>query len=82
MTPVEPNMEPMGDDMIKFTQSGSFGRTESFLKRNRDQSAVIRKIVLKYADDGLEALKLLTPKDSGFTAEHWSYKLTKNGISY
>ena len=68
--------------MIKFTQSGSFARTESFLKRNRNQSAIIRKIVLKHADAGLEALKLLTPKDRGFTAEQWSYKLTKNGISY
>lgn len=82
MPHVEPSLGPAGDIMIKFTQSGSFGRTEAFLKRNKNQSAIIQKIVLKHADAGLEALKLLTPKDSGFTAEKWTYKLTKNGISY
>ena len=67
---------------IKFSLKGSFNRTESFFKNNKDQTSLIRTIVQKHADAGLEALKLLTPKDSGFTAEQWSYKITKNGIIY
>ena len=68
--------------MLKFTQSGNFNRTEAFFNKNKDVSAIIRKIVTKYANDGLNALKLLTPKDSGLTADQWSYKIRKNGIVY
>lgn len=68
--------------MLRFTQSGNFNRTEAFFKKNKDVSAIIRKIVTKYANDGLNALKLLTPKDSGLTADQWSYKIQKNGIVY
>ncbi len=68
--------------MLKFTLTGSFNRTEAFFKKNKNVSTIIRKIVTKYANDGLNALKTLTPMDSGFTANQWSYKIKDNGIVY
>lgn len=61
--------------MIKFVHKGDFRKTEEFLKRNKDLD--IRTILNTYGQKGVEALSENTPKDSGKTAESWSYEIVK-----
>lgn len=61
--------------MIKFVHKGDFKKTEEFLKRNKDLD--IRTILNAYGQKGVEALSENTPKDSGKTAESWSYEIVK-----
>lgn len=61
--------------MIKFVHKGDFRKTEEFLKRNKDLD--IRTILNAYGQKGVEALSENTPKDSGKTAESWSYEIVK-----
>lgn len=61
--------------MIKFVHKGDFKKTEEFLKRNKDLD--IRTILNTYGQKGVEALSENTPKDSGKTAESWSYEIVK-----
>ena len=61
--------------MIKFTQKGNFRKTSSFLKRlgNGDYYQGLDII----AQQGVEALMEATPRDTGKTAESWSYSIVK-----
>lgn len=59
---------------ISFKQKGSFKTTEKFLKRMREQRFFNK--LQKYGQDGVEALRLATPKDTGKTAASWSYEVT------
>jgi len=65
--------------MISFKQSGDFKNTESFLTRvaNIDH----KEILHKYGKEGVLALSKATPKQSGTTANCWSYKIIQNGGS-
>lgn len=61
--------------MISFTVSGSYKKTEKFL---RDMDAA------KYADgldalarEGVQALMANTPKETGLTATSWDYTIEK-----
>lgn len=58
---------------IYFTTSGSFKNMERFLKSMGTLN--IRKIVEPLAQQGVEALRQATPKDSGLTAESWDYEI-------
>lgn len=61
--------------MIKFKQKGDFKKLDSFFERAKE---VIRVGDLnKYGRAGVEALRAATPKDSGETANSWSYDIIR-----
>jgi len=66
--------------MITFTHKGSFKKTNRFL------FGVIginyRAMLEKYGQEGVTALSLATPRDSGETANSWSYTIkdTRGGV--
>lgn len=56
--------------VVMFRQKGDFRRTSDFLKRaNRLNLDVILN---QYGQEGVEALRAATPKDTGTTANSWS----------
>lgn len=60
---------------IVFRQKGNFKNTERFLKRaNRFN---IDQLLERYGQEGVEALRATTPKDTGLTANSWYYKVKK-----
>lgn len=62
--------------MIKVISKGNFKKTEEMLKRSGNWS---NKIDLdKYGSKGVAALKEATPKDTGLTANSWSYNITRS----
>lgn len=63
--------------MIKFESTGSFSRTETFLKRVT--SGDIFRSLSRQAEIGRNALARATPVDSGQTAEAWSSRVSKRG---
>jgi hypothetical protein len=67
--------------MISFSHSGDFTRTLKYLNGLRGRQ--YRAILEKYAKEGVEALRLATPKDTGNTADSWDYRIvtTKKGFS-
>lgn len=60
---------------ITFTQKGNFKKTDRFL-HGLIEHHYMRKL-RHYAAKGVEALKAHTPKDSGETAEAWSYEIVE-----
>lgn len=62
--------------MITVKQKGDFSRTTRFLNRAKD----LRKIIDldKYGKEGVAALSVMTPQDTGETANSWYYKI-ENG---
>lgn len=61
--------------VIVFRQKGNFKNTERFLKRaNRFN---IDQLLERYGQEGVEALRAATPKDTGLTANSWYYKVKK-----
>lgn len=61
--------------VVMFRQKGNFRRTSDFLKRaNRLNLDVILN---QYGQEGVEALRAATPKDTGTTANSWSYIVHK-----
>ena len=62
--------------MIKVISKGNLKKTEEMLKRSGNWSS---KIDLdKYGSKGVAALKEATPKDTGLTANSWSYNITRS----
>lgn len=61
--------------MIEFRNKGNFDKTFAFLKRNR-------KLTLprleEYGQEGVNALREATPKDTGLTADSWYYEITES----
>lgn len=64
---------------VNFTHKGNFNRLERFLAKAIKIKPVIRMILNKYGRKGVEALAAATPKESGKTAESWSYEIEENG---
>ena len=66
---------------ITFTHNGDLKKTESFLKKMLKLD--LRSKLERYGQKGVSALASATPKDSGKTAESWSYEITQDekGIS-
>jgi len=60
--------------MITIKHSGNFNLTERFL--NKSLKFNPRKILEKYAIQGVAALTAATPRDSGATASSWGYQIT------
>lgn len=66
--------------MINVTTSGSFNKTESFLKAMGKLD--IMSILEKHGQAGVTALSTATPIESGRTAAAWGYKVTRKGNNY
>ncbi len=64
---------------VNFTHKGNFNRLERFLAKAIKIKPVIRMILNKYGRKGVEALAAATPKESGKTAESWSYEIEESG---
>lgn len=60
---------------ITVTHRGEYSKVQMYLKKLLNKS--YRETVTKYADQGLEALREYTPKDTGKTAASWSYEITE-----
>ena len=63
--------------VISMTTSGDFKKTEGFLHRIIQFKYSQR--LRHYGELGVQALRLATPKDSGKTAESWSYEIKQEG---
>ena len=61
---------------ISFRQKGDFKKTERFLKKA--EKADIWDRLEEYGREGVEALAMATPVDSGLTADSWSYEIRKS----
>lgn len=66
--------------MIRFKHSGNFKNTERFLKKARDLK--LTPIFAKYGVQGVTALSMSTPKDSGDTANSWGYEILERRDGY
>lgn len=66
--------------MIYFSKRGNFEKLDEYFKKAK--SATRRNILEKYGQMGVEALAEATPKDTGLTANSWSYDIytSKNKI--
>jgi len=67
--------------MITFKHKGNFNKSEYFLTHAKRVDYV--SILTRYGDIGLRALESATPKDTGLSANSWSYKVnkTQRGVS-
>ena len=68
--------------MIKMTHKGSFKNAERFFDNSKDLSRRLRTAFERYGAEGVEALRSATPKDSGLTADGWSYTIESWGIGF
>lgn len=67
--------------MISIRSRGSFNKVESFLRRMKTQNK-IEDILHKYGVEGVSALSLATPEESGKTAHSWGYEVKRRGSVY
>lgn len=60
--------------------SGNFKNTERFFKKVKDSK--LDRVLQKYGNEGVSALALATPKDTGLTAASWKFVIrrTFNGF--
>lgn len=65
--------------VVMFRQKGDFRRTSDFLKRANRLN--LDAILNQYGQEGVEALRAATPKDTGTTANSWSYVVHKGAGS-
>lgn len=63
--------------MISFSSSGSFQKTESFLKKMSKPN--IRSVLDGYGRQGVAALASATPSETGLTAHSWTYDIEESG---
>ena len=66
---------------VNFTHKGNFNNLERFLAKAVKIKPVINMILHKYGRKGVEALAAATPRDSGKTADSWSYEIVEEGNS-
>ena len=74
MKPEKNSSTQEGDSLIRITTKGDFNNTFRFL--NKMRKFQINKILEKYGQMGVEALRSATPIDSGKTAESWGYEIS------
>ena len=74
MKPERNSSTQEGDSLIHITTKGDFNNTFRFL--NKMSKFQINKILEKYGQMGVEALRSATPIDSGKTAESWGYEIS------
>lgn len=61
---------------ITFRHKGNFSKTERFFNALLNRKYL--NILERYGQKGVDALRQATPKDSGLTAESWSYEIAYN----
>lgn len=66
--------------MIKITQKGDFKKTSNFFDRILHLNTMNR--LRNYGEMGVTALAEATPKDTGRTADSWSYQVEKTNGGY
>lgn len=66
-----------GKSVINFTHKGNFNHFENFLAKVVHVKPVVRKILEKYGKLGVDALREATPKDTGKTADSWTYDVVE-----
>lgn len=59
--------------MVTFVSKGDFSKTMKFLKKSTTFD--VKDILIRFAEQGVEALSQATPVDSGKTANSWSYEI-------
>lgn len=62
---------------IKMSSKGDFSKSFKFLKVMKEKDWLKR--IDQYAQEGVNALKASTPKDTGLTADSWNYEITNDG---
>lgn len=65
--------------MISFRQKGDFKKLTGYLERVKEVFNI--GILDKYGEEGVEALRSATPKDTGLTSESWQYKISRGNGS-
>lgn len=77
LTRLTRNALDQGDDkvatVIKIRHKGNFDHLDRFLKAMTKR--VWMKKLTQYGEQGVEALRNATPKNTGKTAESWSYEI-------
>lgn len=63
--------------MIRIKQKGDFRKTERFLDKLKRKGYL--ESLRKWGDEGVEALSIATPKDTGFTASMWRFEIEVTG---
>lgn len=63
---------------VNFEHKGNFNKLEKFLVKSLHITPLVKPILEKYGKLGVEALKEATPKDTGKTADSWTYKVVKD----
>ena len=63
---------------VNFEHKGNFNKLEKFLVKSLHITPLVKPILEKYGKLGVEALKEATPKDTGKTADSWTYEVVKN----
>lgn len=58
---------------ITISQKGSFSKSLNWLKKTRDTDFQAK--LMKYGPMGVDLLREATPRDTGTTAESWSYEI-------
>ena len=64
---------------IKFVQKGNFSNTEKFFERCKNLFKL--GVLDKYGREGVNALSMATPVDTGKTAASWRYRITSDKTS-
>ena len=66
--------------MISFDSHGDFGKTDNFFKKMMGQDFM--SVLDHYGKQGVSALASATPRESGETANSWSYEVVKENGRY
>lgn len=65
--------------MISMQSSGSFKKTEAFLKAMMKINSTIMDVLNSAGRDGVQALSSAIPIESGLASNSWDYQVTKSG---
>ena len=69
--------------MIKISLKGNFKNIERFFDGAKNRLPQrIRSVLDRYGRQGVAALQMYTPKDSGETANSWKYEIFNFGIAW
>lgn len=64
--------------MIKIETSGNFKKTSKYFNTlSNFKTMILERYLSYYGEQGVEALRAYTPKDTGLTSESWFYKIEK-----
>ena len=67
---------------VNFTHKGNFNHLERFLTKTMHIRSLVRPILERYGQKGVDALAEATPKDTGKTSESWAYRIDETDNGY